>query len=71
MICGAFAQRPSCWEHIRDDPDNIDQVFFPHEKDCRFYYQCSMHGVVRMKCQFGMHFDVETHQCGRPDDVVC
>lgn len=56
MIGAVAAQRPSCWKYIRDDPDNIDEVFFPHESNCQYYYQCSMHGIVRMKCQAGMHF---------------
>jgi Chitin binding Peritrophin-A domain len=71
LLTGALAQRPSCWKYIQEDPDTIDQVFFPHESNCRFYYQCSLHGLVRMKCQHGMHFDAETHQCGRPDEVEC
>jgi Chitin binding Peritrophin-A domain len=62
LIGGVFAQKPSCWEFLKDDPDTIDQVYFPHEKNCQFYYQCSSHGPIRMKCQFGMHFDSESHQ---------
>lgn len=51
------AQRPNCWEYYRDDPENIDQVYFPHEKNCQFFYQCTSHGAVRMKCNPGMYFD--------------
>jgi hypothetical protein len=62
LICGTLGQRPSCWEYYKEDPETIDQVYFPHESNCRFYYQCSTHGVVRMKCQHGMLFDADTHQ---------
>lgn len=80
----------SCWEYYQEEPESINEIYFPHPTNCRFYYQCSAHGKVRMKCQpgkmfnstfnfiiihiifkLGMHFDVETNQCGRPDDVVC
>lgn len=87
-----IGQRPKCYEFYKEDPDNIDQVYFPHESNCKFFYQCTAHGAMRlvlfnvvyekslviiylenprMKCNPGMHFDRETNQCGRPDDVVC
>jgi hypothetical protein len=66
LVCGTMAQRPSCWEYYKEDPETIDQVYFPHESNCRFYYQCSAHGISRMKCQFGMHFDADTHQVRLP-----
>ncbi|XP_070499512.1 peritrophin-1-like [Chironomus tepperi] len=64
-------QRPNCWRYYQEDPETIDQVYFPHEKNCQYFYQCTAHGAMRMKCPPGMHFDKENHQCGRPDDVVC
>lgn len=40
-------QRPNCWRYYQDDPENIDQVYFPHEKNCQFFYQCTAHGAMR------------------------
>ncbi|KAG5679286.1 hypothetical protein PVAND_008865 [Polypedilum vanderplanki] len=64
-------KKPNCWEYFKDDPDTIDQVYFPYEGNCQYYWQCTAHGAMRMKCPPSMNFDAETHQCGRPDDVVC
>ncbi|CAO1374953.1 unnamed protein product [Diamesa serratosioi] len=64
-------QKPNCGELFREDPKAANNVYWPHDTNCNLYYQCSAHGLVRMKCQYGMHFDRYMHQCGRPDEVEC
>lgn len=49
----AQKKKDTCWHHYQEDPDHINEVYYPHDTDCRFYYQCSAHGRVRMKCQPG------------------
>lgn len=71
LLSEVSAQRPSCWKAIQEDPAKINNVYFPHEDNCEFYYQCTMHGVRRMTCGRGQHFDVLTNQCGRPEEVDC
>lgn len=55
LVALVSAQK-SCHHAYLDDPENINDVYFPHPTDCRFYYQCTAHGKVRMKCQPGEKF---------------
>lgn len=52
-IVAAQKKKDTCWHHYQEEPDSINEIYFPHDTDCRFYYQCSAHGRVRMKCQPG------------------
>lgn len=52
-IVAAQKKKDTCWHHYQEEPDSINEIYYPHDTDCRFYYQCSAHGRVRMKCQPG------------------
>lgn len=73
MLSNVFAQskRPSCWKYIKDESNYIDEIYFPYEGNCQYYWQCTRHGAMRMKCPPQQHFDVDTNQCGRAADVEC
>lgn len=47
FIGNAIGQRPNCWKFYQDDPETIDQVYFPYEKNCQYFYQCTAHGAMR------------------------
>lgn len=37
-------KKPSCYKYWLEDAETIDQVYFPYEGKCQFFWQCTAHG---------------------------
>lgn len=40
-------KKPSCYKSWQEDPDTIDQVYFPYDGNCAYFWQCTAHGAMR------------------------
>ncbi|PSN32382.1 hypothetical protein C0J52_24588 [Blattella germanica] len=64
-VCPAGAE-PTC-----PVPDPDVSVFFPHEKDCNWFYHCS-NGVAHCKvCPDGLHWNPNLNTCDWPENAGC
>lgn len=50
LLTGTFARDPRC-------PLDGSQIYFPHETDCRLFYQCNAAGdALLYECEPGLEF---------------
>lgn len=50
LVVSVMSQRsskPNCYKYWLEDPDTIDQVYFPYKGNCQYFWQCTAHGAMR------------------------